>query len=268
MEAVAEQWKEQAKAANDHDHLGQTWVGEGSPLKLHGSFSEPYVFPSSDLSPGVVTKLPRRPSAPLFLDNTNRSGLGLKVLSDGSGITVLSEGPDLILRGDSAIISATDDAYQNLSIRLNNNVYLYLDYNRDDPHTSGLYIFGRDGYSILELNEDGDMWLRGSLTEAGPKTRNNRPQNPANEDFVNASVDTMETRNSYDGVALLDARGEAWVEAPESFAAPGPDCRYQLTPIGAPAPNLYVAEEIENHRFKIAGGSPGQKVSWQVSWAR
>ena len=35
-----------------------------------------------------------------------------------------------------------------------------------------------------------------------------------------------------------------------------------------PGPNLFIAEEVENNRFKIAGGAPGMKVSWQVSGIR
>lgn len=35
-----------------------------------------------------------------------------------------------------------------------------------------------------------------------------------------------------------------------------------------PAPNLHVAEEIAYNRFKIAGGRPGMKVSWQVTGIR
>ncbi len=44
--------------------------------------------------------------------------------------------------------------------------------------------------------------------------------------------------------------------------------RYQLTPIGAPMPNLYIAQEIQGNRFQIAGGVPGQKVSWEVTAVR
>ena len=64
------------------------------------------------------------------------------------------------------------------------------------------------------------------------------------------------------------------------------DFRYQLTAIGAPGPNLYIAEEISeattttnytssssnnnnnSSRFKIAGGTSGMKVSWQVTGIR
>ncbi len=45
------------------------------------------------------------------------------------------------------------------------------------------------------------------------------------------------------------------------------DFRYQLTCVGGYAP-VYVAEEIQGNRFKIAGGKPGLKVSWQVSGVR
>lgn len=38
--------------------------------------------------------------------------------------------------------------------------------------------------------------------------------------------------------------------------------------LGAPGPNLYIAEEIHGNRFKIAGGKPGAKVSWQVTGVR
>jgi hypothetical protein len=74
--------------------------------------------------------------------------------------------------------------------------------------------------------------------------------------------------NVYNGNVILDKNGEAWVELPAWFEALNQDYRYQLTPIGAPGPNLYVAEEITNNRFKIAGGAAGLKVSWQVTGIR
>jgi hypothetical protein len=46
------------------------------------------------------------------------------------------------------------------------------------------------------------------------------------------------------------------------------DFRYQLTAIGAPGPNLYIAETVQGHRFKIAGGAPGMTVSWQATGIR
>jgi hypothetical protein len=46
------------------------------------------------------------------------------------------------------------------------------------------------------------------------------------------------------------------------------DFRYQLTAIGSPAPNLHVAKQVSNGHFEIAGGEPGQEVSWQVTGIR
>ena len=57
------------------------------------------------------------------------------------------------------------------------------------------------------------------------------------------------------------------VDLPEWFEALNGDFRYQLTTIGRPAA-VYVAKEIENHHFKIAGGRAGLKVSWQVTGVR
>jgi hypothetical protein len=47
----------------------------------------------------------------------------------------------------------------------------------------------------------------------------------------------------------------------------GVDFRYQLTCIGGFAP-VYIAQEIQNNHFKIAGGRPSMKVSWQVTGIR
>jgi hypothetical protein len=58
------------------------------------------------------------------------------------------------------------------------------------------------------------------------------------------------------------------VKLPEWFEAVNKDFRYSLTPIGASGQGLYIAEEVSNNRFKIAGGLPGAKVSWQVTGIR
>ena len=55
---------------------------------------------------------------------------------------------------------------------------------------------------------------------------------------------------------------------PDWFEALNRDFDYQLTAVGAPGPNLYIAEEIAGNSFKIAGGAPNSRVSWQVTGTR
>jgi hypothetical protein len=58
------------------------------------------------------------------------------------------------------------------------------------------------------------------------------------------------------------------VALPDWFEALNRDFRYQLTPIGAAMPGLYIAQEVRDNAFRIAGGAPGMKVSWQVTGIR
>jgi hypothetical protein len=51
------------------------------------------------------------------------------------------------------------------------------------------------------------------------------------------------------------------------MVSPGVSCR-GLTAIGAPGRDLYIAEEVSGGHFKIAGGKPDGKVSWQVAGVR
>ncbi|NHZ85270.1 MAG: hypothetical protein GWP19_05250, partial [Planctomycetia bacterium] len=62
--------------------------------------------------------------------------------------------------------------------------------------------------------------------------------------------------------------GEAEIELPDWLEALNSDFRYQLTAIGTPGPNLYVAQEISGNTFRVAGGEPGMKVSWQITGIR
>jgi hypothetical protein len=75
-------------------------------------------------------------------------------------------------------------------------------------------------------------------------------------------------KNIYDGTVQLNGNGDAFVVLPDYFGALNRDFRYQLTAIGASAPGLYIAEEISGNRFKISGGKPNMKVSWQVTGTR
>jgi hypothetical protein len=115
---------------------------------------------------------------------------------------------------------------------------------------------------------DGNVKVTGELQQGTAFIAIDHPLDPANKYLQHASVQSPDMMNIYNGIVVLDANGEAWVELPRWFEALNRDFRYQLTPIGAPAPNLYLAEEVSQGRFKIAGGEPALKVSWQVSGIR
>jgi hypothetical protein len=86
--------------------------------------------------------------------------------------------------------------------------------------------------------------------------------------LAHSFVESSEMKNIYDGVVELNDRSEAVVELPRWFDALNGDFRYQLTPIGTPGPELQIAKELADKNFRIAGGSPGLKVSWQVTGVR
>ncbi|MBM3307327.1 MAG: hypothetical protein FJY74_03290 [Candidatus Eisenbacteria bacterium] len=113
----------------------------------------------------------------------------------------------------------------------------------------------------------GNTHVNGTLTKSAGSFRIDHPLDPANKYLSHSFVESPDMKNVYDGVTTLDAAGEAWVELPEWFGALNRDFRYQLTCIGGFAP-VYVADEIARNRFRIAGGSPGMRVSWQVTGIR
>jgi hypothetical protein len=114
----------------------------------------------------------------------------------------------------------------------------------------------------------GDVHVAGNLSKTAGGFKIDHPLDPANQYLYHSFVESPDMLNIYNGNVVLDAEGEAWIQLPEWFEALNKDFRYQLTAIGSPAPNLYVAQEIQDNRFKIAGGAPGLKVSWQVTGIR
>jgi hypothetical protein len=94
------------------------------------------------------------------------------------------------------------------------------------------------------------------------------PLSPETHYLNHFCTEGPEPYNIYRGTVVLDANGEAWVQLPDYFEAINRDPSYHLTAVGAPMPNLHVAVEIQGNRFKIAGGVPGKKVSWEVKAIR
>ncbi len=143
----------------------------------------------------------------------------------------------------------------------------------------GMYAHGGSGHAAYLA---GNVTITGSISKAGGSFKIDHPLDPANKYLCHSFVDSPDMKNIYDGIVALDDRGEAVIDFPDWFGALNKDFRYQLTSVGAPGPNLHIAKEISdtatdyssssrnnnNSRFKIAGGTSGMKVSWQVTGIR
>jgi len=115
---------------------------------------------------------------------------------------------------------------------------------------------------------NGTVWVAGTLIKSAGSFKIDHPLDPDRKYLYHAFVESPDMKNIYDGVIVMDDIGEAVVELPGWFEALNRDFRYQLTPVGGAAPTLHIAEEVANNKFKIAGGRPGLKVSWQVTGIR
>ncbi len=135
----------------------------------------------------------------------------------------------------------------------------------------GLVLWGGSGTSnttVFSVDASGNGFFAGNLSKASGSFKIDHPLDPANKYLEHSFVESPDMMNIYNGVVVLDSKGEASVNLPDYFEALNSDYRYQLTAIGAPGPNLYIAQEISGNHFKIAGGKPAAKVSWQVTGVR
>ena len=136
-----------------------------------------------------------------------------------------------------------------------------------------------------------EVAIASNLEKPAGSVKIDHPLDPANKYLCHSFVESPDMKNVYDGVVALDNKGKAEIELQDWFGILNKDFRYQLTAIGAPGPNLYIAEEIpdmattttntkyssskrsssnknNNSSFRIAGGASGMKVSWQVTGIR
>ncbi len=133
--------------------------------------------------------------------------------------------------------------------------------------SGGIYAAPTSGNTIAGLF-GGNVQINGNLTKSSGSFKIDHPLDPANKYLYHSFVESPDMKNIYDGTVTLDEKGEAVVPMPDYFSALNQNFRYQLTAIGAPAPNLYVAQKMTDNHFKVAGGKPGMEVSWQVTGIR
>jgi hypothetical protein len=213
-------------------------AGGGAALQASGSKGSAAIFDVSSSSTAAAALEAFNPgtnSAGFFVqENVNASGIALLARADGSGFAGSFLGQNTPSRG---VHIQTHGA-------------------------TALEVVG--GPATFS----GNVTINGTLTKPAGSFRIDHPLDPAHRYLSHSFVESPDMLNIYNGNATLDGRGEAVVLLPAYFEALNRDFRYQLTPLGAPGPNLYVAEEISNNRFVIAGGTPGTRVRWQVTGVR
>jgi len=179
---------------------------------------------------------------------------------DGS----ISEKVFQINPGGNVGIGTTAPAYKLHVVQTADNRAIWAENNT----TSFAAIYGKNagtGYAGVFV---GDVNILGNLTKTSGGFKIDHPLDPAAKFLNHSFVESPDMKNIYDGIVTLDGNGEAWVELPAWFDALNKDFRYQLTAIGAPMPDLYISVEQSGNRFKIAGGTAGMKVSWQITGTR
>jgi hypothetical protein len=204
----------------------------------------------------AISSYAASPYASLYVNNLNASaGYAIygSAYSGGTAVTGWTDSGNGVKGGASAGYGIYGQASTGYAV-----------YGRATSNGYGGYFTSTSGWAGYF---SGNVYVSGTLSKAAGAFRIDHQLDPEQKILSHSFVESPDMKNIYDGVVALDGTGEAWVTLPDYFEALNKDFRYQLTPIGAQFVP-YVAEEIEGNRFKIAGGTAGKKVSWQVTGTR
>lgn len=119
-----------------------------------------------------------------------------------------------------------------------------------------------------------NLFVVGSVSKGSGTFVIDHPLDPKNKLLYFSFLESPDMKNVYDGVATLDENGEAFIKLPDYFLALNRDFRYLATGIGSPMPNLHLLRGVRREwffgapSFRIAGGTPGGEISWQVTGIR
>lgn len=186
-----------------------------------------------------------------------------------------------VLNAISAINSTTDGAgrFSNVTGIIaslgtsNNGIYAST---ASSTNTSGAAVYGDNGASNTvsyagffngRTAVNGSLSVLGALSKSSGTFKIDHPLDPENKYLYHSFVESPDMMNIYNGIAVADEHGEALVLMPEWFEALNMEFRYQLTCVGGYAP-VYIAEKLQDNKFKIAGATKGLEISWQVTGIR
>ena len=200
----------------------------------------------------------------MTIANSGNIGIGTTALPVGR----LQVMQDEVRIGGGSPDRADDEGDLYVENELEVRGALYVDNNSEGAIYFGLGTANALLFSTNVFSFTRSLHVNGTLSKAAGSFKIDHPLDPANKTLSHSFVESPDMKNVYDGIVVLGGDSEAWVELPDWFEALNRDFRYQLTAIGAPGPNLHIAEKISGSRFRIAGGTPGQEVSWQITGIR
>lgn len=248
----------------DFDVAGDINITGSNSFQLNGTpiVSSQWVNNSTDIyyNSGAVGIGTSSPDYKLeVIDNTSTSFIpaikGINTTTGGMGYGVLGEAEYLGIMGEA---TKTENVAYAAYFRATGS---------GTGTRYGVYARASGGETNYAGYFSGNVKVIGEIEKSGGTFKIDHPQDPENKYLVHSFVESPERKNIYDGVIVLDDEGKAVVEMPGYFEALNMEFRYQLTCIGGYS-QVYVESEIENGTFVIAGGTPGLKVSWQVTGVR
>lgn len=211
-------------------------------------------------------------AAPLTLDITSPKGtIAVKPQAGLSALIDVAAPLTLTVPGNGNAIVASSEAGAGLLARSGSGYAVSAEAGNIGVYAHNTTVTGNVAYlgsNCCAGDFYGNVSIRGTLTKTAGSFKIDHPLDPGGKYLSHSFVESPDMMNVYNGNVVLDERGRAVIDLPSWFEALNAEYRYQLTPLGAPAPNLYVAQEIVGNRFVVAGGAPRGKVSWQVTGIR
>ncbi|MFN4235084.1 MAG: hypothetical protein ACK4IK_09795 [Bacteroidia bacterium] len=252
----------------------------GSDYAINGysSGSGAGIYSQNTSSGNSIVSLHSSTGGNLIVSNTNtatgRAGEFQSLNTNGTEITLFATNQSTNLATTFSAIwgqSSGTRGIVGLSSRANNNsIGINGQYigggNFDAIGVLGLANSNANwGYGVFGQGNWRALYGNGNFAATGTKAfQIDHPLDPENKFLLHYSIESPEVLNVYRGQIILDSNGEAIIELPDYFSSINTNFTYQLTPVGAQMPNLYISEEIQTNTFKISGGTPNKKVCWFV----
>ncbi len=205
----------------------------------------------------------------IYLANSNNNSNGLLITHSGNGRAIeynLTNASNNSIGLYASSVGSGNIAYFSRNHTTSGNAMVFMLSN-----SPAYTLYAGNSSSGTNNNAgyfSGRVVVTSILSKGGGSFKIDHPLDPENKYLSHSFVESPDMKNIYDGIIILDNNGEAYVTLPNYFEVLNKDIRYQLTAVGASAPGLYIAEEVSGNKFKIAGGKPNMKVSWQVTGIR